>query len=270
MRGSSQPGSRAKTASRGGQDRVVDDAARERRLVEQAGEDGRRRRRGRRCASAASRTEQMFGTAASLAAPSPRGVTARLSRPSRVDTPRAGVATLPPDVRRTAPTADAERRPRPRPTPTPRRAAKPRVDAVAPDLAALPIAGHHPPRMAIVAGRRCSPAWIVVDVRPPGQRGGGGHQPGRGDGRRERGHAAPRSPALERELQRIQQQRYILQQARGLRARRRRARSRSASTRTRRRCPPTPRLGAVRVGAADDGTPARTLADAALRARRLT
>ena len=51
IRGSSQSGKSREVGLARGQDGVVDDAAGERRLLEQAGEDGRRSRRGRRCAS---------------------------------------------------------------------------------------------------------------------------------------------------------------------------------------------------------------------------
>ena len=161
---------------------------------------------------------------------SPRGVTAHLSRRGRVDT--AVARSYPPAmVRRTSPTptddpAEMD------PTPS---AGAPAVRPSEPDLATLPITGITRRRAAILPGG----GDLDRDrVRPAGQRRLGGH-------RRAEGMIASNAQrtaevaGLERELERIGDRRYVLQQARGY-GLGGRTRSRSAWRRAPRPCHPTP------------------------------
>ena len=137
-----------------------------------------------------------------------------------------------------------------------------------PDLAALPIVGITRRRAAILLGALLA-GWIVILFARQVS------EASAATGRAETmvaDNAARRSEiaGLERELQRIQQQRFVVQQARGYglggpgRSRSRWARAPRASR------PMHPGSAGLRVGAHDVDDPARQLADAPVRPRRLT
>ena len=120
-----------------------------------------------------------------------------------------------------------------------------------PDLAALPIAGITRRRIAILAGAMLA-AWIVIAFAR--QVGEASAATARADDIAS-ANAALRTEvaALERELDLIARQRYIEQQAPGLRPGRPARDRLHARARTRRRCPPT-RRARPRSGSAPGAT----------------
>ena len=272
--GRASPASARTTASAAGMHGVVDDAAGERRLLEQAGQDGRRRRRGHRCASrvSADRTERTVrnGRQSSATRGMPR-VTGRLSRPTWL-TRSYGVATLPPMFRRLRPSA-ARRRPR-RTTdearPTSSDARRPRArGSRAPDLARPADRRHHPPPDGRASSARIARRLDRHRLRPPGRRGLGRHRRAADDIATDNARLQHQVAALERELDLIGAS--ALRRAAGARLRPRGvARDRVHAS------PPTrPPLAAGRPGLgrrparcrSDGCQPARALADRPVRPR---
>ena len=248
----------------GRQDGVMDDAAADRRLGQQAQPGPMPRHGERRCASVSPLKQNGCTKLRESSRRSPCGVTAWLSRAAEL-TPPWSVATLPRMVRRIAPPppedslddANVEGSP-----------SAPVGGSGGPDLAALPIAGISQRRMAMLLGALVA-AWIIVlFARQVGDAAAASARAEAMIADNAARHA--QVAALDRELARIQQPRFVLLQARahGLGGHNEIAFTLDPGA------PPLARrrsgLGRAAGRGAGVGQPARSLADPALRLGRLT